>query len=164
MSLFETLNERIYEWWARVFEGRARSKFLACLESDLLDAFLELLLRLLSMRLAIDRKFRRNIENFEVSYVFRSKDNSVLTSAEFHRGRMRVRTGAISNPDIEVVFKDNRALKDFLLARNDADRDLIGAIIDNEITYVGNVNYLSKLAYMAKHLMLELQPREARAG
>lgn len=158
MSWLRSLGDRWRELWARLTVGRARKQFLACLESDALDAFLELLLRLMSLRFALDRKFRRNIENFEVSYMFRSKDSSILTSAVFHDGRMRVRTGAIGDPDIEVVFRDNKALKDFLFARDDADRDIVGAIIDNEVSYVGNVNYLSKLAYMAKHLMLELQP------
>lgn len=33
----------------------------------------------------------RNIERYNVSYLFRSKDSSILTSAQFCNGRMRVR-------------------------------------------------------------------------
>ena len=158
MSWFQALVERVRVWWAKLFVERVRQQFLDCLDSDALDALLELLLRLMSMRFLIDPEFRRNIEGYEVSYMFRSKDSSILTSAIFHRGRMKVRTGGIDDPDIEVVFKDAKALKDFLFARTDEERDLIAAILDNEVSYVGNVNYLSKLAFMARHLLLELQP------
>ncbi len=155
---FESLVDRIRAWWAGLFVDRVRQQFLDCLDSDALDALLELLLRLMSMRFLIDPDFRRNIEGYEVSYLFRSKDSSILTSAIFRRGRMKVRTGGIDNPDIEVVFKDAKALKEFLFARTDEERDLIAAILDNGVSYGGNGNYLSKLAFMARHLMLELEP------
>jgi hypothetical protein len=158
MKWFRQLVERLEIAWANFWLKRTAPKFAACLESGALDAFLELLFRLMSLVLLVDKRFRRNIEGFEVSYLFRSRDDSVVASLEFHKGRLKVRSNAIDDPDITVTFKDNAALKDFLLSEQP---DLIGAILDNEISYVGNLNYLGKLAYMAKHLQLQFAPPRA---
>jgi hypothetical protein len=158
MSWFRRVFDRLREAWAGFWLRRTAPRFAACLESDALDAFLELLFRLMSLVLLVDHRFRRNIDNYEVSYLFRSKDDSIVSSIIFHDGRMKVRTGAIENPDITVTFKDNKALKEFLFSENP---DLIGSITDNEISYVGNLNYLSKLAFMAKHLQLSFAPPRA---
>lgn len=150
------LVERLRVFWNKLLLDRATASFAKCLESDALDAFLELLLRVMKLALIVDPEFRRNIEGYEVRYLFRSRDGKIVTSAIFADGRMQVRTGAIANPDITVVFRDNRALKEFLFTERP---DLIGAIVDNEVSYEGNLNYLGKLAYMAKHMQLEVQRR-----
>lgn len=162
MKFLRQLYEGLERVWAGFWLRRVAPRFAACLESDLLDGFLELMFRLMSLVLLVDKRYRRNIDGFEVSYLFRSKDDSVVASLVFHGGRLRVRSGAIDNPDITVTFKDNKALEEFLFSEKP---DLIASIIDNEISYVGNVNYLAKLAYMAKHLQLRFaSPQAARAA
>lgn len=155
MNPFRKLIDRVLLAWDRLVLDRTAGKFFACLDGELLDEFLELLLRMMSLSLRVDPEYRRNIRNYEVRYVFRSRDGKIVTSAEFHEGRMRVREGAIDKPDIVVEFKDGKALRNFLLSENP---DLIGSILDSEISYVGNLNYLGKLAYMAKHLQRKFMP------
>lgn len=138
--------------WDRWSLPRVKAAFVASLDARDLDGFLETLLRYMRLVLIFDRDFARNIEDYEVSYVFRTIDDSVVCSAIFTRGRMKVRRRAIADPDITVSFRDAKAIKDFLF---DENPDIIGAIVDNAVTYEGNVNYLSKLVYMAKHLQLD---------
>jgi hypothetical protein len=64
---------------------------------------------------------------------------------------MRVVNSEVDDTNITVTFKDGNAFKGFIFNQNP---DIIGAILDNDITYNGNLNYLAKFAYMAKHLQL----------
>ncbi|BCS97261.1 hypothetical protein DSLASN_28930 [Desulfoluna limicola] len=116
-----------------------------------MDLFLETLLRLMRFVFILDRGFRRNIEGFDGRYAFMSRDGNIAASAIFEDNRMRVKNKVVDQADITVVFKDGKALRHFLFSEHP---DIIAAILDNEISYTGNLNYLAKFAYMAKHLQL----------
>ena len=123
------------------------------LEEGTLELFLETLLDLMGGYFILNKKFRRNIENFNASYVFKSKDGIIAASVVFADSKMKVSKNVIGNPSITVVFKDGMALKNFLFSTSP---DIIAAILDGEVQYTGNLNYLSKFAYMSKHLVLLL--------
>ncbi|MDD5571218.1 MAG: hypothetical protein PHD97_08695 [Bacteroidales bacterium] len=131
----------------------ATRKFVKILEEGTMDIFLETLLNLMDLYFALNKKFRRNIENFNATYVFKSRDGVIAASIIFADSKMKVSCNAIENASVTVVFKDGKALKDFLFSESP---DIIGAILDNEIQYTGNLNYLSKFAYMSKRLKFEL--------
>lgn len=137
--------------WRRLSARWQCRKLRRGIESGLLDSFLETLLRLMRLTFAVRRDYRRNIDGFEGRYAFRSRDGAIACSAIFSGGHMRVRNQAIGDTDVTVVFRDGRALMNFLFAK---DPDIIGAILDNEVTYEGNLNYLAKFAYMARRLQL----------
>lgn len=151
VSWLRALLDRARALWAGFLLDRAAPRFLACLESEPREAFLELLLLVMGLTLLVDRRFRQNIARYNASYVFQSRDRSTLATLVFAGGRMKVQPGAITAPDIIVTFEDHAALARFLF--NDRS-DLIGSIVDNEISCVGNLNYLRRLAYMAKQLQL----------
>ena len=128
-------------------------KFFKVLEEESLDLFLETLLTVMGLYCILNKKFRRNIENFDASYVFLSKDGIIAASVVFGGSKMKVFHKAIDHASVTVVFKDGMALKNFLFAESP---DIIGAILDSEIQYTGNLNYLSKFAYMSKRLKMQL--------
>lgn len=128
-------------------------KFVKILEEKEMDIFLETLLKAMSLFLFFNKKFRRNIEGFNARYVFQSKDGIIAASADFADSRMKVSRKALENASVTVIFKDGAALKNFLFAESP---DIIGAILDSEVQYTGNLNYLSKFAYMSKRLKLQL--------
>ncbi len=128
-----------------------KRQFTACLQSELAEEFLELLLKLMSLMFCLDREFRRNILNFEAGYQFKSRDNMITVAVIFHQGRMQVREEVIDQTKVTVIFKDQRALMNFLLSPR---QDVLQAVLNQEVTYDGNLNYLSKFAYLAKHLQL----------
>jgi hypothetical protein len=128
-------------------------RFVKILEEKEMDIFLETLLKAMSLFLFINKKFRRNIEGFNARYVFKSQDGIIAASADFADSRMKVSRKALENASVTVVFKDGAALKNFLFAESP---DIIGAILDSEVQYTGNLNYLSKFAFMSKRLKLQL--------
>ena len=136
-------------WWRR----RVERQFLRCLESEVAEEFLELLLKLMRLVFKIDKDFRRNIDGFTGRYQFRSVDNLITISARFTGKELKVKEGVISDPDITVIFKDGRSLMNYLLA---TDRDILRFVLNNEVVVKGNVNYILKFGYMANHLQLAL--------
>ncbi len=130
---------------------QTKKKFLNCLESELAEEFLQLLLNLMSLVFFLHKDFRRNIKDFNGRYLFRSKDNKITVAAIFKNNRMTVLEKAIDNTNVTVIFKDQRALMKFILSPKP---DILGSILKQDVTLDGNLNYLSKFAYMAKHLQL----------
>lgn len=127
-------------------------KWLQSMESEFAEEFLELLLNLMSFVLLINYKdFGRNIERFNGRYLFKSKDNAITVSAVFRGNKMEVSEKPIDNTNIIVNFKDGKALMNYILSPKP---DILGSILRQDVTFDGNLNYLSKFAYMAKRLQL----------
>ena len=114
-----------------------------------MDFFLTNLLWLMDLYLFFDRDYRRNIEDFDARYSFKSKDEKIDASVIFKDNEMEVRNYAIEDASVTVIFRDGLALKNFLFSDSP---DIISAILNNEVSYKGNLNYLAKFAYMANHL------------
>ena len=130
---------------------KAIKKLINSLESEFAEEFLQLLLNGMRLFFFINKGYRKNIKNFNGRYLFRSKDNSITIAAIFKNNKMKVREKIIDNTNITVIFKDQRALMKFLLSPKP---DILNAILNQEVTYEGNLNYLSKFAYMSKRLQL----------
>lgn len=60
------------------------------MEEDATDLFLSILLSAMSLVFLFDRKFRRNIENFDAKYVFRDKTKDVYTGVIFKNSTMHL--------------------------------------------------------------------------
>lgn len=130
---------------------RFRNKLVNCFQSEFAEEFLQLLLNLMSLMFYLDRDFRRNIKGFNARYLFKSRDSGITVAAVFRNGKMKVLEKEINGTNVTVIFKDHKALKNFLLSPKP---DILQAILNQDVTYTGNLNYLSKFAYMAKHLQL----------
>jgi hypothetical protein len=64
---------------------------------------------------------------------------------------MKVYEKEIDKTNITNIFKDQSALMNFLLSPKP---DILGAILNQDVTFDGNLNYLSKFAFMSKRLQL----------
>lgn len=123
--------------------------------NEKMDNLLELLLDAMSLVFVFNKKFRRNIDRFQAKYTFRIGENGTGASAIFSpikflgTGRMRVKDEPVEDADITVSFKDGRSMAEFLFSENP---DIISALLDNKLSFKGNLNYLFKFAYMARHL------------
>ncbi len=135
----------------------ARSKktakaFFETMKSEGAEEFLELLLRLMGLVFHVDKDFRRNIEDFNGRYLFRSRDRQITVSAVFGNNRLKVSEEEIQDTNITVIFRNAKALMDFLLSPKP---DILGALLRQDVTVDGNLNYLYKFAFMAKRLQLK---------
>jgi hypothetical protein len=144
---------KFLNWWRRWLLGRAVRRLAASLESALMDDLLECLLGTLRLAFRVDESLRKNIAGFDARYVFRSRSRDIAASAVFGRSKMTVRRSGVSQPDVAVTFKDGKALRDFLFAENP---DVFAFVLESKLTYEGNLNYLLKFSYMARHLKLSL--------
>ena len=137
------------------FRGLLQRRFLGRLRRDIeagtLDLFLETLLRLMGVVCCLDGDYRHNIEGFHARYSFRSRDGEIAAGAIFDGDRMKVLRRGIDDTNVTVTFRDGEALKGFLFSENP---DIIGSILNNHVTFEGNLMYLAKFAYMARSLQL----------
>lgn len=116
---------------------------------EVTDEFLELLLRGMDLAFVLSKGYRKNIEGFEGRYLFRTADNSVVTSAVFKDGNMDVKEDSIDNWNARVTFKDAKALWAFIFSQN---QDILDSILKNEVEVDGNLNYIYKFGFMARDL------------
>jgi hypothetical protein len=131
-----------------------QKKFAKCLEDEFAEEFLEILLKLMSLVFCLDQSFRRNIKGFAARYLFKSKDSGVTVGVQFADNKMTVQEKELKDTNITVIFRDQQTLMRFLLAPK---ADILQALLNQDIYYEGNINYLAKFAFMAKHLQLEVK-------
>ncbi len=131
----------------------AAQKFLATLQSETAEEFLEVLLKLMGLVFYLDKDFQRNIRNFNGRYLFRSLDRQITVAAVFKDNRLIVTEEEIGDTHMTVIFRNAKSLMAFLLSPKP---DILGSMLRQDITIDGNLNYLYKFAYMAKHLQLKV--------
>ncbi len=123
------------------------------LYGQITDKFLELLLAGMDLAFALSRDYRRNIEGFRATYVWKTKDGTLACSAVFQDGNMTVDPEARPNPDVLITFKDARALWSFLLSE---DQDALDSILANTVEVEGNLNYIYRYGFLARDLSKRL--------
>ena len=132
----------------------AMEKLLKGLENEFTEDILKTLLTGMSLVFLLSSTYRKNIENFSGRYLFRSKDNAFSVGAVFENGSMNVVDGPVDSPDITIIFKNPAALRSFIFSPKP---DILNAILRQDVSVDGNLNYLYKFAYMANHLKLMAQ-------
>lgn len=135
----------------KFFLDRALKKMINSIETDLLDDFLEILLKVIRLALILDPHYRRNIQGFNARYAFQDEEGQIAASAIFQDGKMKVKKYKIENTNVTVIFKNGKALWEFLMSKNP---DVFAFVLESKIRYQGNPNYIMKFGYMAKHLQV----------
>jgi hypothetical protein len=139
-------------WAPRVLQQGARS-LIAELEGVATDKLVELLLLAMDLAFAILPGYRNNLRDFGGRYVLRTADGRVDAGVVFASGEMSVQTTAIEAPDVTVTFKNPAAFRRFLSSK---DKDILESLMANEVEVDGNLNYVYKLGFMARQLLLRL--------
>lgn len=117
------------------------------------DAFMETLLRAMEVAFMVSGNYRRNIDGFRATYVFRTDDGRIGATAQFDGGRMHVRSTAEARYDACISFKDARALWAFLLSGN---QDILDSLLANAVEVDGNLNYVYRFGFLARDLTRRL--------
>jgi len=125
------------------------ARLRACLESEVAEDFLAILLRAMQVAFIFDHEFRRNLSGFTGRYQFLTPDGAVTVSAVFEHSCMRVCERAIRNAHLTLTFSSGRALLDYLL---NPSGDVLSSVLRHEVEPEGNLNYLYKFGYMARYL------------
>lgn len=121
------------------------------LEGFLEGALIRAVLKFMSICLCFNRDYHKNIENFDAVYQFTNKKGDFYAVATFKKGKMKVTSKKAKNPTFSLIFKDDESLRKLLFS---GSLDILDAMLNQDVSFKGNINYLNKFAYMAMHLML----------
>lgn len=113
------------------------------------DKFLEALLAGMDVSFSLSPGYRKSIEGFTGSYVFETAEGLVAAACTFKDGEMEVHTQPVPEYNVRIVFKNPKALRDFLLSE---DQEILSSVLRNEVEIEGNINYIYKFGFMAKDL------------
>jgi pyruvate formate-lyase/glycerol dehydratase family glycyl radical enzyme len=97
---------------------------------------------------------------FRARFQFSTRDGRTNLHAVFADGRMRVGTGVVERPDVVVRFRGRPELRSFFTP----GADLFGFLLRNDVSFEGNLSYLSKFGHMSTALQLGGRPRQPAAG
>lgn len=131
------------------------SRWTEELEGEVMNGFFSLLLEALGLLIIFAPFWRKSVKGFRGRYQFMSEDGDIHTSVVFARSRlfgtrMRVEDGSIDKSDVTLRFRNGQALYSFLLS---GGSDIFSAILDNKLSFSGNINYLLKFAYLSQHVL-----------
>jgi hypothetical protein len=138
------LPDRVGRWLTK----RACRPLLSHLEDEITEGFLLLLLRGMDLAFWLSRRYRRNLRGFTGRYVFQTEDGSVAVSALFANGAMSVKDQAVAEWEAKVTFRNEAAL----WATLTGGKDVFEAILADEVTVDGNLNYVYKFGFLAADL------------
>ncbi|MCP4601372.1 MAG: hypothetical protein GY847_12750 [Proteobacteria bacterium] len=158
-----------------------KKRLIKYIKDDVAEEFLQALLKLMSLYIALDFKFLRRIlhrimpnkvryygmkdriRNFNGLIQFRSKDYEIRVLAEFGKNRLQItelqpEDKLKNKPNATVIFKNSKALMNYLLPKGgiDGKRDILGSILRNEVILEGNFNYIYRFGFLANHIQLEI--------
>lgn len=129
------------------------------LENMWTEWFLKLFLCFFRLSFRLFPELRKNIEDFEAKYVFKTRDGAVRESAIFKRDGnggpvMMCEDEPVPDPDVTIVFKNADVLKRYLYSL--ADQDVLDLILRNDVHLEGNWNYVCKLLFMIRALRVRV--------
>jgi hypothetical protein len=127
-----------------------------CLRDRAAEGYLELLLEALEVGIRFDPYLRRSAAGFQGSYRIHTQNDAVDVMVEFDDGQVRVGPGEPGAADAELRFRDREALMRFFTSVNP---DLFSSLLNQDVVLTGNLTYVYRLAYLARHLELTVLGR-----
>lgn len=128
-------------------------KLLDAVEGRITENVMDVVLSLMSVLFVLDKNYRKNIHNFEAVYVFTDQNDDFYVAARFHKDRLTIQNKKVDNPNFILRFRDNEALVKLLFS---GAPDILNAMLNQQVDFEGNVNYINKFAYMALHILLSI--------
>lgn len=140
-----------------VIAAWARRVFVS-VEDEVVDEFLELLLKVMHGLAVLSPDYRSNIDGFRGKYLFRTSDDRVVATVLFADRTITVGEHECSDWDARVTFRDAGSLMRFLFSKN---QDIVASVLENAVEVDGNFNYVFRFAYLAREARRRLLPHAA---
>ena len=108
-------------------------------------------LRIFALSFLLSKRMRKEILNdhtgfvFNARYQFATRDGNVKVFMIFDNGRVKTGTGSIDNPDVTIFYKDRATLARLF---GKSPEESLDYLLTNEMSYTGNMSYLTKFTYM----------------
>ena len=122
-------------------------------------------LRLLALVFRVNAGMRKKICNPETGFIFnaryqiRTKDGSIWVFVIFEDGKMVSGRGRIDNPDTVIMYKDKPTFAKVWSYSGDQSLELL---LTNEMSFSGNMAYLSRFSYLTGLLKGSTADKEKR--
>lgn len=155
--------------WLALGYGQLRSFFISgplikCLNKEMTDEvgeeFLKLLLKLFGVARFFDPYLSKSLKGFDGSIQLMNETKEIRVLVEFKDGKMKrkelePKAKLNPTPNATIVFKNYAALMNFLLPTS-IRKDLLRSILENEVRFEGNFNYIYRFAFLANHVQLPI--------
>lgn len=152
------MNWLMYPYW-RIRQHFVKKDFLSQAEEEVTEEFLKVLLQFMKVSCFLDGYLRRSIKGFKGRIEFRSENKGIRVLAEFkdgylHPKELKPNEDLVPPANASIIFKNPKAVKDFLLPPGGLTgrRDVLRALLNNEIRLEGNFNYVYRFGFLATHL------------
>lgn len=138
---------------AKYIKSHLEAQLQSCMKGKNIEKGFLLVLELLSLSFLLNKNFRKNIANFTADYVFTDKAQDFYVRASFKNEKMHVTRKKLDNPTFALIFKDTASFFKLITSK---EPDLLNAMLNQDIEFTGNINYINKFAYMGQHLVLSI--------
>ncbi|MCJ7717443.1 MAG: pyruvate formate lyase family protein, partial [Anaerolineales bacterium] len=109
-------------------------------------------LKLLGFLFMISKSLRKEIYNqdtgfiFKARYQFKTRDNLVNIFVAIAEGKLKAGFGTIHDPHVTIFYKDKETLAKIY---NKSPEESLDYLLTNEMSYTGNMAYLTKFSYIS---------------
>ena len=141
-----------------------KGPFIKCLDKEMTDEvgeeFLELLLKLFDAARFFDPYLKKSMEGFNGRIQLRNENSQIRVLAEFKDNRLEANELEAEDelkppPDATIIFKGYEALVNFLLPKG-GRRNILRSLLQNELRFEGNFNYIYRFGFLATHVQLPI--------
>jgi pyruvate formate-lyase/glycerol dehydratase family glycyl radical enzyme len=100
----------------------------------------------------LSKTLRKEIYNLETGYIFnaryqfKTRDNLVNVFVVFSNGKMKSGFGTTEKPHVTIFYKDKATLAKIY---NKSPEESLDYLLTNEMSYTGNMAYLTKFSYIS---------------
>jgi hypothetical protein len=133
---------------------RLKQQLLERLASEATEDVLMLLLDGMELAFLLDPQFRKNLKDFNARYLLVTKSGDFHVAVICEKNRMSAYKKRIDNCNVQVVFSDYKSIIDLL---THPDPDILDLMLAQKLDFTGNLNYIYKFGYLARHLLHNLQ-------
>jgi len=115
-------------------------------------AYVTISLGLMSLAFSLMPKIKKQLKGpkkggeYNAGFVFTTKDRGISVSAAFVNGKMKVRPWEIPAPDVTVIYRNGKIMRDLLSSK--PKRDIFNAMLDGDMVFEGNLSHLARLSYL----------------
>jgi len=109
-------------------------------------------LKFLGLLFMISKTLRKEIYNLETGYIFnaryqfKTRDDRVNIFVVFSNGKMKAGFGTVDDPNVTISYKDKETLAKIY---NKSPEESLDYLLTNEMSYTGNMAYLTKFSYIS---------------
>jgi len=149
------------EAFGEAFQGEPRSvrsrwETLVCriapaVSPESMGEIIEALFKGVGLLISIHPVLREDVRTLQAGYLLTTADGRMTVTAEFANGRLWAKRTKSSPVNVTLIFKDAPTI---LKLFTSPKPDLLNAMLKQQIAFDGNLNYLLKLAYLLRRVLL----------